>query len=101
MKSKKVVIISSLILFIVGFLLLVLGYWFNKMCLNPLMVELIKNLGFGVFCSSAVTFGISGPEYYIAKKKSLEKYLAETNKLLSSFLKIEYFQNETYEKRIN
>lgn len=100
MKSKKVVIISSLILFIVGFLLLVLGYWFNKMCLNPLMVELIKNLGFGVFCSSAVTFGISGPEYYIAKKKSLEKYLAETNKLLSSFLKIEYFQYETYEKEL-
>lgn len=44
MKSKKVVIISSLILFIFGFLLIVLGYCFNKMCLNPLMVELIKNL---------------------------------------------------------
>ena len=42
MKSKKVVIISSLILFIFGFLLIVLGYCFNKMCLNPLMVELIK-----------------------------------------------------------
>ena len=90
MKSKKVVIISSLILFIFGFLLIVLGYCFNKMCLNPLMVELIKNLGFGIFCSSAVTFGISGPEYHIVKKKSLEKYLVESNKLLHSFLKIEY-----------
>lgn len=49
MKSKRVVIISSLILFIVGLLLLVLGYCFNMMCLNPLMVELIKNLRFGFF----------------------------------------------------
>ena len=73
MKSKRVVIISSLILFIVGLLLLVLGYCFNMMCLNPLMVELIKNLGFGFFCSSAVTFGISGPEYYIEKKKIIRK----------------------------
>lgn len=100
MKSKKVVIISSLILFIFGFLLIVLGHYFNKMFLNPLMVELIKNLGFGIFCSSAVTFGISGPEYHIVKKKSLEKYLVESNKLLHSFLKVEYFQYETYEKAL-
>ena len=96
MRSKKRVIISSLLLLLMGFGLIIWGY--SKNSYNPFKIELIKNLGYGLFCSSAVTFGIGGTEYYTIKKETLKKYLSEANKLLRMFLKIEYFPYDTKEK---
>ena len=82
---------------IVGGAMIVTAYFFEKNG-SISITELIKNLGFGIFCSSCVTIGITYPEYYVTKKKSLENYLTESNKLLLSFFRIEYFQYDNIEK---
>lgn len=93
-RALRIAIIISTIYFI-------LAVVFEMLFINidGFVIEFFKDLTLGIFCSSMVTIFFYTSAYKTEKKKLLENYWNEVNKLLSGLYKIEYL-NVDYDEKI-
>lgn len=85
MKSKVIgVYVSIVLMFIACAIIIVFSVWVN------LFADAMKNIGYGILGSSVVTFVITFSEYFIEKRKALEKYLTAIYDCLKVISNITY-----------